>query len=89
MGNPTGVTDADSQETFTYDGVNRVETALTSGTSGLQPQVLLTSVYDAVGDRTQLQEDGGTSTMKSSNDPKGQGLMALCEFLLRPTLELF
>ena len=72
VGNPTDVTDTDSQVTFTYDGLNRVETALTSQTSGLQPQVLLRSVYDAVGNRSDLQEDGGTSTTSYLYDLAGR-----------------
>ncbi len=72
VGNPTEVTDNDSQVTFTYDGVNRVETAETSQTSGLQPNVLLTSMYDAVGNRTQLDEDTGTSVTNFVYDLAGR-----------------
>lgn len=72
VGNPTDVTDTDSQVTFTYDGLNRVATALTSQTSGLQPQVLLTNVYDAVGNRTQLDEDTGTSITNYAYDLAGR-----------------
>ncbi len=61
VGNPEDIADNDSQVTFTYDGLNRVETAETSKDTGLQPNILLTSVYDAVGNRTQLDEDSGTS----------------------------
>ena len=64
--------DTDSQVTFTYDGLNRAETALTSQTSGLQPQVLLTSIYDAVGNRTQLDEDTGTSITNYLYDLAGR-----------------
>ncbi|MDR4460540.1 MAG: hypothetical protein MRJ67_08495 [Nitrospirales bacterium] len=66
------MTDADSQVTFTYDGLNRTKTALTSQTSGIQPQVLVTSVYDAVGNRTQLQEDGGSSVTSYLYDLAGR-----------------
>ncbi|MCA9501056.1 MAG: hypothetical protein KC588_17820 [Nitrospira sp.] len=72
VGNPTMVTDADSQVTFTYDGVNRVKTAQTSQTSGLQPQVLLTSVYDAVGNRRQLDEDSGSGVTNYLYDLAGR-----------------
>ena len=72
VGNPTDITDTDSQVTFTYDGLNRAETALTSQTSGLQPQVLLTSVYNAVGNRTQLDEDTGTSITNYVYDLAGR-----------------
>ena len=72
VGNPTEVTDTDSQVTFTYDGLNRVETAETSQTSGLQPQVLLTSVYNAVGNRTALDEDTSTSVTNYVYDLAGR-----------------
>ncbi len=72
VGNPEDITDNDSQVTFTYDGLNRVETAETSKDGGLQPNVLLTSVYDAVGNRTQLDEDSGTSVTQYLYDLAGR-----------------
>ena len=72
VGNPTDVTDADSQVTFTYDGLNRVQMAQTSLTTGIQPSVLLTSVYDAVGNRRQLDEDGGSSVTTYLYDLAGR-----------------
>ena len=72
VGNPTAVTDTDSQVILGYDGLNRVETAETSQTSGLQPNVLLTSVYDAVGNQTQLDEDTGTSATNYLYDLAGR-----------------
>ena len=72
VGNPTDVADTDSQVTFTYDGLNRAQTARTSQTSGIQPQVLLTSVYNAVGNRTQVDEDSGSSVTTYLYDLAGR-----------------
>jgi len=49
------VGDTDSQVTFTYDGLNRVNTEGTSDL-GVQPAVTLTSTYNAVGNRTSLED---------------------------------
>jgi len=61
VGNPLTVGDTDSLVTFTYDGNNRV---LTEGTTnvGAQPAVTLTSVYNAVGDRTSLTDIASSTT---------------------------
>ena len=72
VGNPTDVTDTDSQVTFTYDGLNRVQTAETSQASGIQPNVLFTNVSNAVGNRTQLDEDIGTSVTNYAYDLAGR-----------------
>ncbi len=72
VSNPTSVTDNDSEVVFTYDGLNRVQTAETSPGSGIQPNVLLTSMYDAVGNRTQLDEDSGTSVTNYLYDLAGR-----------------
>lgn len=54
-GNPLTVGDTDSLLTFTYDGLNRVATEGTTDL-GAQPVVTLTSTYNAVGNRTSLED---------------------------------
>jgi len=70
VGNPTDVSDADSQVTFTYDGLNRVLTTTTANL-GAQPVVTLTSTYDAVGNRTSL-EDTAPGTTSYAYDLAGR-----------------
>lgn len=60
--NLTGVTDKDSELTFTHDALNRLATADTN-MSGVQSLVTLTNVYDALGNRTQLLDSEGGSTL--------------------------
>ena len=54
--------DNDSLVTFSYDGLNRV---VTEGTTdlGAQPAVTLTSTYNAVGNRTQLDDTAPGTTL--------------------------
>ncbi len=59
-GNALTVADDDSDLAFTYDGLNRVLTAST-GLGGVQPLVVLTNTYDAVGNRISLADDAGVS----------------------------
>jgi YD repeat-containing protein len=49
----TAISDADSSYAYTYDNLGRVLTADNDGTLGV-PDVVLTSAYDAAGNRTSL-----------------------------------
>lgn len=57
-GNVLTATDSDSALDFTYDGLNRLSTTSTrdslSYPGAVQPSVVLTQVYDAVGNRREL-----------------------------------
>ncbi len=55
VSNPLTIGDTDSLVTFTYDGLNRMKTEATSDL-GAQPAVTLTSTYNAVGNRTSLED---------------------------------
>jgi RHS repeat-associated protein len=55
LGQSTSATNRDSNLAWSYDAANRVETAETVVTAGtVQPAVVLTHSYDAVGNRTGL-----------------------------------
>jgi YD repeat-containing protein len=58
----TEVSDADSSYAYTYDNLGRVLTADNDGTPGV-PDVVLTSAYDAAGNRTSL-----AATIDSTDD---------------------
>ena len=60
--NLTDVSDTDSDLSFTYDGLNRLATADTN-LGGTQPLVTLTTIYDALGNRTQLLDSAGGTTL--------------------------
>jgi len=62
VGNPLTVGDNDSLVTFSFDGLNRTLTAATTDL-GAQPAVTLTSTYDAVGNRTQLDDTAPGTTL--------------------------
>lgn len=55
LGQKTSAVDGDSSLPWTYDGANRVATAETvAGPLNIQPAVVLTHEYDAVGNRSGL-----------------------------------
>jgi YD repeat-containing protein len=54
LGRLTGATDPDAVLTFTYDSLGRPTVAQTSGGGSGQPNLTLTSAYDAVGNRISL-----------------------------------
>jgi RHS repeat-associated protein len=61
----TDISDSDSTYAYTYDNIGRVLTTSNSGTSGV-PTVVLTNVYDAASNRTQLSATiGGTNDFKN------------------------
>ena len=69
VGNVTSQTDQDSSYTFSYDALNRVVTVDNVGTPG--PHVVLTSVYDAVGNRIEVSDNSGV-TVGSTYDDRDQ-----------------
>jgi RHS repeat-associated protein len=76
LGNGLTAADADSNLAFTYDALNRLKTAETLADAGtVQPPVVLTSDYDAVGNRRQLQATEGpaiTGTWTHGYDAAGR-----------------
>ena len=58
VGNMTSAVDPDSALNFTFDLLNRVETADVTGTPGL-PDVVLTYAYDAVGNVLNMVDSSG------------------------------
>src|SRR5437667_99446 len=64
VGNLLTAGDANSQYTFTYDELSRQTSSDNAGTPGV-PHVVLTSAYDAAGNRTSVQDDAGVSVSSS------------------------
>ena len=62
VGNPQTVVDNDSRIGLTYDGLNRIATTETFDL-GAQPNVILTNVYDAVGNRRGLTDSAPGTTV--------------------------
>ena len=66
-GNRTGATDSDSALDFAYDGLNRLVAAATRDAAAwpgaVQPAVVLTSTYDAVGNRSGLTHGPDAATV--------------------------
>jgi RHS repeat-associated protein len=60
VGNLKTITDPDSSYAFTYDELNRQTSVDNAGTPGA-PRVILTSNYDAVGNRIQVQDNRGVT----------------------------
>ena len=60
--NPLTIGDTDSLVTYTFDGLNRI---LTAGTTdlGAQPAITLTNTFNAVGNRTQLDDTAPGTTL--------------------------
>jgi len=65
--NVTAIDDADRSLSFTYDRLDRVETAATTG-SPFQPDVTLVSGHDAVGNRTSLTQTRSAVTVNGQLD---------------------
>jgi YD repeat-containing protein len=67
LGNLLTATDPDSSLTYTYDVLNRVHTADNAGTPGV-PRVILTSTYDANGNRISVGDNLGVTVVSTYDD---------------------
>ena len=65
IGQLTDAVDAASQLHFTYDGLGRVKTGATTGTT-YQPNATVTNTYDAAGDRVGLNLGVGGTTVSAN-----------------------